>query len=237
MLRGLQTVEKHLSTRTYLVTERITLADITLASVIYRLVALSVDAPIRAQLPNLIRHLETVVNQPALKDIFGPIPYTEKARQYTPPPKEKKEAKPAAPAAPKAEKKPKAKEVEEDDDDDDLVPKEEPKAKNPLDSLPKSSFNLEDWKRAYSNKDTRGADGALEWFYQKSVSLFALSAILVLFIDDSSTALIRKDSLPGVWTSSTMKSSLKLSCPRTKSEGSSTVWRLPVNTFSGLLVS
>ena len=47
------------------------------------------------------------------------------------------------------------------------MPKEEPKAKNPLDSLPKSTFNLEDWKRAYSNKDTRGADGSIEWFYQK----------------------------------------------------------------------
>ena len=63
-----------------------------------------------------------------------------------------------------SEEKPK---VEEEDEDIDLVPKEEPKAKNPLDSLPKSSFNLEDWKRAYSNKDTRGADGSLEWFYQK----------------------------------------------------------------------
>ena len=47
------------------------------------------------------------------------------------------------------------------------MPKEEPKAKNPLDSLPKSTFNLEDWKRAYSNLDTRGPGGSLEWFYQQ----------------------------------------------------------------------
>jgi len=38
--------------------------------------------------------------------------------------------------------------------------------KNPLDDLPKSTFNLEDWKRAYSNKETRGAGGAIEWFYE-----------------------------------------------------------------------
>ncbi len=171
-VRGLLTVEKHLSTRTFLVTERITLADITLASVIHRAVPFALDAALRAQIPNVLRHLETVVNQPSLKDIFEPIEYVEKALQYTPPPKEKKEPKPAAaPAAPKAEKKPKAKAAEEEDDDIDLVPKEEPKAKNPLDSLPKSSFNLEDWKRAYSNKDTRGPDGSLEWFYQKYVSL------------------------------------------------------------------
>ena len=57
----------------------------------------------------------------------------------------------------------------DDDDDFDDKPVEEPKAKNPLDSLPKSTFNLEDWKRAYSNKETRGAGGAIEWFYEKSV--------------------------------------------------------------------
>ncbi|KAI0758865.1 elongation factor 1-gamma [Fomes fomentarius] len=161
-LRSLKTLEAHLSTRTFLVTERITLADITIASVIQRAVTVTVDAPLRAQLPNVIRHFETVVNQPNLKEIFGEINYVEKAVTFTPPPKEKKEkeAKPAP--APKAEKPKKEAEDEEEDD----IPKDEPKPKNPLDSLPKSPFNLEDWKRAYSNKDTRGADGALEWFYK-----------------------------------------------------------------------
>jgi elongation factor 1-gamma len=101
-----------------------------------------------------------------LKDVFGETTYVEKAIQFTPPAKDKKEVKPAAaaaPAVPKAEKKAKAK--DDDDDDEPLVP-EEPKVKNPLDDLPKSTFNLEDWKRAYSNKETRGAGGALEWFYQ-----------------------------------------------------------------------
>ncbi|KAI0791076.1 elongation factor 1-gamma [Abortiporus biennis] len=160
--RSLATLEKHLSTQTFLVTERITLADITLASAIQRAVTITIDPALRAQFPNVIRHLETIVNQPALKDIFGPLNYCEKAAQFVPPPKEKKEPKPAPPAAPKAEKKPKK---EEEDEEDDLVPKEEVK-KNPLDSLPKSTFNLEDWKRAYSNKDTRGPGGSLEWLYQ-----------------------------------------------------------------------
>ncbi|OBZ74601.1 Elongation factor 1-gamma [Grifola frondosa] len=163
-LRSLKTVEQHLSTRTFLVTERITLADITLASVLQRSFSVTIDAALRAQLPNLVRHYETIVNQPSIKAVFGETEFCEKPLQFVPPPKEKKEPKPAAAPAPKAEKKPKAKE-EDDEEDDNLVP-EEPKAKNPLDSLPKSSFNLEDWKRAYSNKDTRGADGSLEWFYK-----------------------------------------------------------------------
>jgi elongation factor 1-gamma len=115
--------------------------------------------------------LETIVNQPKLKEIYGDINYCEKALQFTPPAKEKKEPKAAAAPVPKvekSEKKAEKKPKKEDDDDDEepLVPAE-PKVKNPLDDLPKSTFNLEDWKRAYSNKDTRGAGGAIEWFYEK----------------------------------------------------------------------
>ena len=148
--------------------ERITLADIALAAELQCAFSSTVDASLRAKLPNVLRHYETIVNQPNLAPIFGKTAYVEKALQYTPPPKEKKEKAPAAPAQPKAEKKPK-KEEAEDDDDDDKPYEEAPKEKNPLDLLPKSTLNLEDWKRAYSNKETRGSGGALEWLYQKFV--------------------------------------------------------------------
>jgi elongation factor 1-gamma len=134
--------------------------------VIQRAAAVTLDAAVRAQVPNLVRHFETIVNQPQLTAIYEATPYLEKALQFVPPPKEKKEAKPAAPAAPKAEKKAATK---NDDDDDDDAPPPPPKVHNPLDDLPKSKFNLEDWKRAYSNNETRGAGGALEWFYKKYV--------------------------------------------------------------------
>ncbi|KAI0315372.1 elongation factor 1-gamma [Amylostereum chailletii] len=160
---ALTILEKHLATRTFVTSERISLADITIAAELQAALSTIVDAPLRAKFPNVIRHFETIVNQPQLKDVFGSTSYAEKALQFTPPAKEKKEKKEEAPK-PKAEKKPK-KEAEDDDDFDD-TPAEEPKAKNPLDSLPKSTFNLEDWKRAYSNKDTRGAGGAIEWLYQ-----------------------------------------------------------------------
>jgi len=163
--RALASLEKHISTRTFFVGERITLADIYIATMVQRACAINLDTAARATLPNLIRHMETIINQPQLvkANVYAPTVVLEKAPVYVAPKKEK-EPKPApAPAAPKAEKKPKPK--ADDDDDDDLVP-EEPKAKNPLDDLPKSTFNLEDWKRAYSNKDTRGKDGSLEWFYE-----------------------------------------------------------------------
>jgi len=158
-------LERHLATHTYLATERISLADIVLAAELQSAFSATVDASYRAKLPNVLRHYETIVNQPNLASIFGSTAYAEKALQYTPPPKEKKEKAPPAPTQPKAEKKPKKEEVD-DDDDDDKPYEEAPKEKNPLDLLPKSTLNLEDWKRAYSNKETRGGGGALEWFYQ-----------------------------------------------------------------------
>lgn len=162
VVAALTILEKTLVARTFLATERVTLADLTLAAALQEAFSTIIDASVRSKLPNVVRHYETVVNQPSVKEVFGSTTYAEKALQYTPPAKPAKEKKEEAPK-PKAEKKPKV--VQEDDDDDDK-PIEEPKEKNPLDSLPKSTFNLEDWKRAYSNKDTRGADGALEWFYQ-----------------------------------------------------------------------
>lgn len=159
-----------MASRTFVVGERISLADINVASVSQRAVSVILDAPARAKYPSIIRHLETIVNHPKIKDILGPITYAEKPIAFVPPAKEKKEKapKPAA-TAPKSEKKAekKPKKEEEDEEEDDLIPKEEPKGKNPLDLLPKSTFNLEDWKRAYSNKETRGAGGSIEWFYQK----------------------------------------------------------------------
>jgi len=179
---ALTILEKHLVTRTYLATERITLADIALAAELQSAFSTTVDAALRAKLPNVLRHYETVVNQPNLASVFGSTSYAEKALQYTPPPKEKKEKAPAAPAQPKAEKKPKKEEVDDDDDDDKPL-QEAPKEKNPLDLLPKSTLNLEDWKRAYSNKDTRGADGALEWFYKKYVPMFfSVYSVLSFFL-------------------------------------------------------
>ncbi|CAE6418326.1 unnamed protein product, partial [Rhizoctonia solani] len=160
---ALTVLNTHLTHNTFLLpTNRISLADITIASVLQKAFELILGAEERAKYPALVRLFETVVNQPKLKDVFGSTNYAETSIQFVPPKKEKAPAAPAAPKAPK-EKKP----AEKDDDDDEPLVPAEPKAKNPLDDLPKSAFNLEDWKRAYSNMDTRGAGGSLEWFYEK----------------------------------------------------------------------
>ena len=47
----------------------------------------------RGKIPHVVRFVDTIVNQPAIKSIFEGAVYVEKARQYVPPPKEKKETK------------------------------------------------------------------------------------------------------------------------------------------------
>ncbi|KAJ7574861.1 elongation factor 1-gamma [Mycena floridula] len=163
--RALQTLEQHISTRTYFVGERITLADITIATLIHISVRTTIDKEVRAKLPHLMRHHNTISNHPSIKPILGETQFVEKGVTFVPAKKETKVVekvvdKVKAVVAPKAAKK-----KDDEDEDDSLVPPE-PKVKNPLDDLPKSTFDLEQWKREYSNKDTRGAGGSLEWFYQ-----------------------------------------------------------------------
>jgi elongation factor 1-gamma len=108
----------------------------------------------------------SVINHPKLAEIFdnGKPQLTETQATYQPPAKEQK-AKEPKPEQPKAPKAPKAAKPKDDDDEPEPDVPAEPKVKNPLDDLPKSSFNLEEWKRQYSNLDTR--TGAIPWFYEK----------------------------------------------------------------------
>jgi len=168
--RAFNTLEKVLETKTFLVGERLTLADLSVATIVLRAAKVYLDNSNISKFPSVVRFVETILNQPQIAQ-FWTVQWPEKALTYTPPAKDtkkKEEKSKAAPAEkPKKVEKPKKKEPEpEEEEEEDLVPREEPKAKHPLDSLPKSTFNLEDWKRAYSNKETKGPGGAVEWFYE-----------------------------------------------------------------------
>ncbi|KAG5650010.1 hypothetical protein H0H81_001088, partial [Sphagnurus paluster] len=89
-LRALRTINEHLASRTFLVGERITLADIYVAQQVRRAATVTIDKALRAELNHLYRHAETIANQPSIKEIFGEIEYVEKALTYVAPAKEKK---------------------------------------------------------------------------------------------------------------------------------------------------
>ena len=156
---AIHVLEQHFLVHTYLVGERITLADLFTASLIARGFEFVLDKEWRQANPTTTRWYETVTNQQIWKDVAEKPIMIEEAVKYTPP---KKEAKPAKEQAPKAEKKQKAKEVEEYDEEDE--PAHEAKsAKHPLEALGKPTLILDDWKRKYSNEDT---PVALDWFWE-----------------------------------------------------------------------
>ena len=157
-LKAVSIVEEHLLHNTYLAGERITLADLFAAGIISRGFQFFFDKKWRAENPNVTRWYETVYNQPIYSAVVDPLTLIDEPILKNQPPK--KPEQPKKEAAPKAASKPKAKEVEEDEED---AAPAEPKAKHPLDLLPKASIPLDEWKRQYSNSDT---PVALKWFWE-----------------------------------------------------------------------
>jgi len=156
-LEAIAVIENHLTVCTYFVGERITLADLFAASLLSRGFQFVFDKEWRSQYPATTRWFETITNQPVWKAVVPETTMIEEAIKYTPP---KKEAKPKAEPTPKAEKKAAPKEEEEDEE-----PRQEaPKQKHPLESLGKPELILDDWKRKYSNEETR--EVALPWFWE-----------------------------------------------------------------------
>ncbi|GAA5888504.1 hypothetical protein JCM5296_000655 [Sporobolomyces johnsonii] len=137
-------LEKTLASRTFLVGERISLADLFVAAMLASGFKTVLDAEFRAAHPNVLRHFNTVVHQAPFVAVLGGEPtLVEKAVVYTPPKKEEKPKKEAAAPKPKAKK--------EEDDEEPSAPAE-PKAKHPCEALgPASSFPLDEFKRQYSN--------------------------------------------------------------------------------------
>ncbi|KAE8411136.1 hypothetical protein BDV36DRAFT_275680 [Aspergillus pseudocaelatus] len=147
-LKNISVLEKHLTANTFLVGERITLADIFAASLLTRAFATVLDKKFRSENPAVTRWFQTIVNQPYFKAVVENPVLVDEVIKYTPPKKEEKPKKEAAPA-PATEPKPEG---------------EQKKPKHPLEALGKPDFILDDLKRTYSNEDTRPV--ALPWFWQ-----------------------------------------------------------------------
>lgn len=159
-LKAVSVLNDHLLVHTYLVGERVTLADLFTAGIISRGFQYFFDKQWRQENPNVTRWYETVCNQPIYSAVAGKLEFIDEAIKNQPPKTDKQE-KPKKEQAPKAQPKPKAKEVEEEEEEED---KPAPKPKHPLEALPKPTLALDDWKRKYSNEETR--EVALPWFWE-----------------------------------------------------------------------
>ncbi|KAI9726428.1 MAG: hypothetical protein M1828_001250 [Chrysothrix sp. TS-e1954] len=157
--KSMKTLEDHLLINTYLVGERISLADIMTASAIMPPMSAVFDKKWRSAHPSVTRWVETIVNQPMWKAVGVSTTFIDEAIKYTPPVKEKAPKQEAKKEA--AKPKPKAKDDDEDEDDE---PKEAPKPKHPIEALGKAGMPIDDWKRKYKNEETR--EVALPWFWE-----------------------------------------------------------------------
>ncbi|KAI1823363.1 hypothetical protein F4861DRAFT_510827 [Xylaria intraflava] len=160
--RAVAIVEEHLLHNTYLVGERITLADLFAVSIMSRGFQFVYDLEWRAQNPNITRWYQLVYNQPIYLNVARPIAFIDKPLANVPPkkaeqPKAQKKAEKKA-EQPKAEKKPAPPK-----EDQEPAAEPAPKPKHPIDLLPRSEYPLDDWKRFYSNNP---ADQALEYFWK-----------------------------------------------------------------------
>jgi len=162
--KALDLLNHHLASRTFLVGQRVTIADIAVSLSLLDVYTTVLDPAYRKPFSHTNRWFNTCIHQGPFHHIIGDVKLAEKmavapagdAKEVAP--KAEKKPKEAAPKAEKkAEKKPEPSEEPEDDY------KDPPKGKNPLDDLAPSKFNLEEWKREYSNNDTRSY--ACKWLW------------------------------------------------------------------------
>uniref|UniRef100_A0A674CJQ1 Eukaryotic translation elongation factor 1 gamma n=1 Tax=Salmo trutta TaxID=8032 RepID=A0A674CJQ1_SALTR len=143
----LSVLNHHLNTRTFLVGERVSLADISVACSMIWLYKQVLEPSFRQPFPNVTRWFQTCVNQPQFKTVLGEVKLCDKMAQFDRKdqpyrkPQKKKEEKEAAPA-------------EEEMDECEAALASEPKTKDPFAHLPKSAFVMDEFKRKYSNEDT-----------------------------------------------------------------------------------
>jgi elongation factor 1-gamma len=155
-----------LLSRTYLVGERITLADIAVAVALLPLYQYVLEPSVRSPYTNVNRWFTTLVNQPQFKKVLGDVKLCDKAltpetapkRADTSTKKDKKEKTPKQ-EKPK-EKKEEAADLGGDDEDMPL----EPKAKDPFEAFPKGTWVMDDFKRFYSNNPE---EKSIPYFWEK----------------------------------------------------------------------
>ncbi|KAI1180917.1 hypothetical protein F4777DRAFT_178645 [Nemania sp. FL0916] len=155
-------IEEHLLHNTYLVGERITLADLFTAAIMARGFQYFWDKEWRAENPNVTRWFSTIYNQPIYLAVSKPLEFLDKPALVNVPPKKAEQPKAKKIEQPKAKApQPKQPAAPAQPEEEDAAPA--PKPKHPIDLLPRSEYPLDEWKRFYSNNP---ADKAMAYFWE-----------------------------------------------------------------------
>lgn len=151
--KNLQFLNQSLGGKKFLVGDALTSADIAVFSLLLDAFQVFAGKDIRGKFGNVMKWFVGVQADAAVKKVIGSVKLLDVSPGVAPP--AKKEKKKAQPQPKKAEKKPAAKEEEE--------PKPAP-SKDPLGACPAGNFDLDDFKRYYSNNEEAKS---IEYFWQK----------------------------------------------------------------------
>lgn len=166
--KALCALNSHLLTHTYLVGERLTLADISVAMTLLHLYQYILEPNLRKPYQNVNRWFQTVIYQPESIAVIGAFKLAEKTLEYDPKKFAETQGKSSKKEKKEKESKKEPKEVKkepvEELDAADAALAAEPKSTNPFDNLPKGTFDLDDFKRFYSNEDEAKS---IPYFWEK----------------------------------------------------------------------
>ena len=162
-------LNKKLVDCTFLVGERISLADIVVFASLMHLYQYVLEPSVRAAFPAVNRWFITMLNQHQVKAVVKDYKLCEKSLVFDPKKYAEFQAKTGgASGKPKEDKKAAPKKVDtpeaEELDAADEALKMEPESKNPFDAMPKGTFNFDDFKRCYSNEEV---SVSLPYFWEK----------------------------------------------------------------------
>ncbi|CAH8449943.1 unnamed protein product [Dicrocoelium dendriticum] len=141
---------------TFLVGDRLSQADITVFTVFHPLFTYVLDEQNRKPYPHLVRWFMTVANQPNVIQVVGEVNLCVKEAHFDAQKYAELHPKQDAKKSKHEEKTQKQTKVEKTEKPlDEMEDEEEPKPKsnNPFASLPEGTFDLEAFKRIYSNED------------------------------------------------------------------------------------
>lgn len=163
MGKAMSVLNDHLMDKTYIVGEKITLADICIASTLVYPLKLVCDKAFLKPYANVTRWFQTCVNQPQFKAVIGEVTLCKKELTAPGQEKPKEEKKKAKQGGGKKEKK------KDKASKEDAAPAPAPvkKAEHPykiMDKEQKSPFINDAWKKMYSNCTTY--DEAMKYFWE-----------------------------------------------------------------------
>lgn len=162
LAKALTVLNSYLLDKTYLVGHQITLADICLVSALVYPMKLVCDKAYLKAFPNVTRWFTTCVNQPAFKSVIGEVSLCKKELLA------KGQDAPAAGGKKDQKKGGGKKDAKKDAKEEKAAPPPAPKkVEHPykiMDKENKSPFNMDAWKKTYSNAKTY--ESAMSYFWE-----------------------------------------------------------------------